>query len=419
MPGGEPVQAAGVELLLAEAVVEPDAGALRDHPRAVARRHRHRARAAVAVGRRDVRRRARTRAPRDGRGRRARGTAAASRSRSSVWSSTSSRCPSTARCTRMRCSTSSLSHSAYGRPSSMRSIAVTHTPPTDGGGLVPNVQSPTVLSSDGRTTGRYAARSSGPRMPPRAITSVADQPGQVAGVQGAGALVGDQLERADEIGQHDQVGRDLAVLVVHRGVALVVPAEDQVVHVLEVVARRRAQPEAAAGHVDRRCDDLAPRQAPPARVGGAEGRDRAVRGDRAGADRRGHPVAVVGVDVPRAAAEVTATARHLHPAVDGLRRAAVLRLDRDEAARAQRHDPDLVDHRHEDGGEGGVDGIAPAAGDLLAGIGGGLVGRGDRDVRHPRRLLAPRGPAGRVRVRLEPGSLVEASLSRDPGAPIG
>ena len=206
----------------------------------------------------------------------------------------------------------------------MRSIAVTQTPPTDGGGLVPNVQSPTVLSSDGRTTGWYAARSSGPRMPPRAITSSLMSRARSPVCSALGPSSAISSSEPTRSGQHDQLGRDLTVLVVHRGIALVVPAEDQVVHVLEVVARGRAEPEAAAGDVDRRRHDLAPRQAPPPRVRCAERRDRAVCGDRAGTDRRGDPVAVVGVDVPRAAAELTSAAGHLHPAVDGLRRAAVL-----------------------------------------------------------------------------------------------
>src|SRR4051794_6278294 len=53
------MQTSRVELLLAEAVVEPDPGALGDHPGAVAGGNGDRAGSAVAVGRGDVRGRAR------------------------------------------------------------------------------------------------------------------------------------------------------------------------------------------------------------------------------------------------------------------------------------------------------------------------------------------------------------------------
>ena len=220
-----------------------------------------------------------------------------------------------------------------------------------------------------------------------------DEAGEVAGVQGGGALVGDQLERVGQVGDDDQVGDELALVVVDGGAAGVVPAEDRVVDVLQVVARRRAQPEAAAGHVDRRRDHLAPRQPAVAAVRLLERRHRAVRRDRAGSDGDVHAAAVLGVDVPRAAAErATAAAGHVHPAVDGVRRAAARRLDRDEPARAQRDQADLVDHRDQRGGERRVDRVAAGPGDLLAGVGGRLVGGGDRDVGHAR-------PYGRRRLR--------------------
>ena len=54
----------------------------------------------------------------------------------------------------------------------------------------------------------------------------------------------------------------------------------------------------------------------------------------------------------------------------------------------------IVDQR---GGERGVDRVAAGPGDLLAGVGGGLVGGGDRDVGHVRTLAggSPRVRAGR------------------------
>ena len=84
---------------------------------------------------------------------------------------------------------------------------------------------------------------------------------------------------------------------------------------------------------------------------------------------------------------------HVHPAVDGVRRAGVARLHRHEAARTQRHDADLVDHGDQRCGQRGIDGVAAGAGDLLAGVGRCLVRSGDRDVGHD--LNATDNPSGR------------------------
>ena len=50
-------------------------------------------------------------------------------------------------------------------------LDATTTPPTDGGGVVPNVQAPTRVDSGWRTTGSYAARSAMPRMPLSGVRS--------------------------------------------------------------------------------------------------------------------------------------------------------------------------------------------------------------------------------------------------------
>ena len=277
---------------------------------------------------------------------------------------------------------------ATGRPSRSRSIAATQTPPTEGGGVVARFQSPTRVASEGRVTGSYAARSSGPRSPPRSRTS-AEMSRASSPVCIAGGALGRRSARASRRGRGTTIrsGGDLALVVMDRGPAGVVPAEDRVVDVVEVVARCGAQPEARrarrsiAGATTSRHGSR-----PSRRCASLERRDRAVRRDRAGADgdvrrRRRTPVWTSQRAVGRAEGARSRPGMSIQPStVYGA--PAPRRLDGDEPTRAQRDDPDLVDHRDQDRGERCVDRVAAGAHDLFAGVGRGLVGRGDRDVRH-------------------------------------
>ena len=202
----------------------------------------------------------------------------------------------------------------------------------------------------------------------------------------AGPAAAIVLERGGEVGDHDPV------LVVTRPsascsacVARGVPAEDGLVDVVEVVARGRAEPEAAAGHVDRRGDELAPRQPAVARVGLAEGGEGAVRRDRARSDRdrrrRRRRRSTRPRCAPARASGAAPDAGPVDPPVDGVRRPC-RRLHGDEAAGAERDEADLVDHRDQCGGDGGVDGGAAGARDLLGGVGSGGVGGGDGQRGH-------------------------------------
>ena len=288
---GQAVQPARVELLLAEAVVEPDPGARRDHPRAVPRRDRHRS------------------TPR--RRRRSAETCAVEPDSSTCRWSASTSARNAARVPLevvggVQHVEPVAEHRALHphqvldvvvgpvrRAAARRAAAASPprtTPPTDGGGVVASVQSPTRVVRDGRTTGRYAARSSGPSSPPRAEHVLADPAGparRCASTPGPSAAIS-----SSDSARSGTTTSPVVIspsLVVDRRVAGRVPAEDVLVHVVEVVARRRAQPEPAAGHVDRRRDDLAPRQPPVARVRLAERRQRPVGRHRPRTDRDRRP----------------------------------------------------------------------------------------------------------------------------------
>ena len=122
-------------------------------------------------------------------------------------------------------------------------------------------------TSAGRTTGWYAARSACVSRPPRPVTSrlISSASSPWWSTPGPSAAI--SSSEATRSGITIRPGRELALGVVEDGPALRVPAEDVVVGVVEVVARRRGQPVAAAGDLDRRRDDLAPRQPSVAPVG--------------------------------------------------------------------------------------------------------------------------------------------------------
>ena len=368
VPGGSRVQPARVELLLAEAVVEPDAGARGDHPRAVARRHRHRARGAVAVGRRDVRGRAGLQHREvvgvdQRRGMRARVRARGRRS----WSSTSSRWPE------HRPLHPDEVLDVVGVPLAVRPAVQQaqhrgHAPrrrPTAAESW-PSVQSPTrVLSRTGGRRGGTPPGRRGPSRPPRAITSslISRARSPVCSALGPSAAI--SSKRADEVGQHDQVGGELARP--RRGPPRRLSSSQPkivVVHVLEVVARRRARAGSRRG--PRR--SAAPRSrataaVPIARVRLAERRQRAVRGHRSRTDRDRRPRRRTPCGCPTCRRRGAPAAGRACPS--SRRRCTARRrrrLDGDEPAGAQRDDPDLVDHRHQDCGERGVDRVAAGCG---------------------------------------------------------
>ena len=215
VPGGGRVQAGRVELLLAEAVVEPDAGAGRDHPGAVAGREGHGARRA-GRGRWPTRGRSSpTRGRRGGRGRRGRGTPARPPTRSGAWSSTSRRWPSTARWTRTTWSASSGVLLGMGEQEAQHRG---EADPADRGWWRGG-QRPAAGPRDERRPRRRVRTPRGPpcvSSPPRPVTSRLISSASSPWCRAPGPSVGDQLQRRDEVGHHDPAGGELAVGVVQR-----------------------------------------------------------------------------------------------------------------------------------------------------------------------------------------------------------
>ncbi len=248
------------------------------------------------------------------------------------------------------------------------------------GGQAPLTDAGDQRHPDDRRVRRQVGRT---EQPTAGLDVGGDEVGQVALVERARAVGGDDLEGGREVGDdHVLVGQP--VVLVQGAVALGVPPEDAVVDVVEVVERRRAQPEPAARHVDGRCHQFTPRQVSVARVGLAERRERAVGGDGAWPDGDRDPAAVGGRHVPgprRGSVVGAIPAGHVDPSVDGVRRAG-RRLDGDEAAGAQRDEPDLVDHRHQRRRDRGVDGRATGACDTFGGVGGRGVRCSDGERGH-------------------------------------
>ena len=172
------------------------------------------------------------------------------------------------------------------------------------GRVVARLHSPTRVVSGSRTTGAYAARSAARAGRRGRWTSAATASREVALVEGARAVGGDQLERRREVGHQTTVVGEPTRRVVQRARGSPGPTRrSTVVHVVEVVARRRAQPRSRR----------APRRW-PVPTSSRHGRwpSRACASPKAarepwvatepGADRDRDPAAVLGRDVPRLAA---------------------------------------------------------------------------------------------------------------------
>ena len=247
-----------VELLLAEAVVEPDAGAGGDHAGAVARRHRERARGAVGVGDRHVRRRARLEdrpvvgvdpvEPRARRGREVGGDlqdlapVAEDRALHPDQVLDVVGVPRPPRSILEEPQHGCEDHAAHRRGRGRR-----QAPAGDARGQR--------LADDGRVRRQVGA----PQQAAAGAEVGRDRVGEVALVEGTRTVGGDLLQRRREVGHHDPVLGEPTRRVVQRCVARRVPPEDRLVHVAQVVARRRAQGEAAPRHVDGRCRRARPR----------------------------------------------------------------------------------------------------------------------------------------------------------------
>ena len=159
--------------------------------------------------------------------------------------------------------------------------------------------------------------------PPRPRHVAADQLGELAAVQRAGAVGGDQLERGDEVGHHDPVGGELALGVVEDGPALRRPSR-----------RRRRGCSRGSSATPRSAGSRRGRPRSPARRARAT-----AAGRRAGGPRRTPPASraprpspgpmVMSTPPPYAVGRPRSTAGrsgraaaagHVHPAVHGVRR---------------------------------------------------------------------------------------------------
>ena len=269
-------RSAGDEVVLAEHVVQLDAGARNDHAGARAGRRRERRGVAVGVDGGDVRRAAGRRLLR-----RARRPSAmrASRLRERVvreqplararrvWSASANASSRTRVCSRI---TSTSAAIASALPRLARADALEQREPVGDQDpargrrrvrdhLVAEVRrrAPAHARSPRTRPGR---RPSGGRLPPRpcARPRAASSPRYSA----AGALRGDPFERAGEVGKTEDVARlqPGAVRPAVEAAPLGGVAEDQVEDRVQVRLRPR-QLDALAGELDRRRDDLGPRAA--------------------------------------------------------------------------------------------------------------------------------------------------------------
>ena len=210
-----------------------------------------------------------------------------------------------------------------------------------------------------------------------------DHAGQLAVVQRAGALLGDQRHGVRQsVDQHPVTrAHPTAVRPAQCAHRLGVPGERPLPHVGEVVARRRAQREPGPGDLFGRRHHLGPRQPAEPGLRQVEGRQRTGDRRRPGPDGHGDAAAVPGAHLVRCHRQVRSTAAgHVHVAVDGAGVRAAGRPYGHVGAAGQRDDARLGHHGDQGRRDSRVHGPAALLGDAQGRQGGALVRRRHR---HP------------------------------------
>ena len=385
--GRQRVDAAPVQLGLAEAVVQQDAGAGDRRARSVAGGSRCSAGHPVLVDDRDVHgrgRRVRHRVPAVGRPsraahgprrpgpRRCRARRAGGRARPAGWRPAGRRRRPARGVRRARASSVS--------------IAASTGPPMLGGGLVARVQSASSTRTAGRTTARYAARSAAVIRPPRASRSAASAgasaPSYIVRAPSAATISSAAARSGERISSPAWIGA--AVRMPQRGSRFGVPAEDDVADQLQIARGGRAQRKALPGHLDGRRHDLGPRRGAVALVGQPQAGQRArvwppSRGRSTAAAHRRTPSRPRSGPAPKRSAgrprpgisTLPSTVTGAEPSAGSIG---------DERPTGQADDARLGHRRDQGGGDRGVDGIAAGGGESQPGVDGeGARGR-DRDA---------------------------------------
>jgi hypothetical protein len=213
---------------------------------------------------------------------------------------------------------------------------------------------------------------------------------ELAGVELGRTALGEQLERVGKVAHHEPVAGDEALAVrvrVERAPLLRVP-QDQVEDRVQV-GLRAVQLDSLARELDRRREELAPRERPECAVRLLEPGRRAGDSARRGSDvedlRR---IAEGHVDVVHGRTVVCgkATAGDVDEEVEQPRAAVVAAVDDDEPAAARSRERALRDPRGEGRGDARVDRV-PALGEhARARLGGQSVAGGDGSS-HPTSVI--------------------------------
>ena len=365
LAGSEGVQAAAVELVLPQAVVEPHAGAGDRHARAVAGRRGHRAGEALDVDDADVRRRRRHPEPLLPAGDDAVQQGLARRGAIGGDVELGGAVPE--------------HRPLHGDPALevvvrplVRGAAVEEQEHRGEDGTadrrrrVGRDQPVPDLDAGRAAHHRLEGVEVGPRDQPAVRGHVVGQRlRDVAGEERGRTLARDLLEEAREVRDDDVLADapDGAVRALDGGQGLGVLRQQVLAQRAQVVVRGRAEREPAAADLERGLDEHVPRHVAVAAVRLLEGREQTGGADRPVADRHARAAGVLGaVDVARAPAERgrrQAASRHLDVAVDGDGGLAG-RGDGHEGAAADRDDARFGHQRDQHGGERRVDGAAPS-----------------------------------------------------------
>ena len=164
------------------------------------------------------------------------------------------------------------SRSAAGCPSRSRTLRIIAnvTPPDDDGGMVHSVLPRYSTRSGSRHCGRYAARSSRVMSPPPRSISADHQVRGLAAIEAVGAVLGDALERAREVGVGERRARLPAARRRARSRSTDAGKRWSFSTAAFAVAPPRVVEDVAARERDRGLDQLAPGQAAETLVHGGE-----------------------------------------------------------------------------------------------------------------------------------------------------
>ncbi len=188
-------------------------------------------------------------------------------------------------------------------------------------------------------------------------------PRALALVEGGRSPTGDRLERLCELGKAEQVARHepRAVRAAVNPTRLVGVADDRIEHRVDMGLGTR-ELDSGPGHLDRRREQDAPREAPVGSMRGLEPRDHPRHGHRRGTDQKrlgGLAVTEKDVDcvhLPRPGL-FQAKARSRHEEIGEPRGAVVRAMDEHEAAGGGAREEALRDRACERGRDARVDGV--------------------------------------------------------------